>query len=75
MSAPAAKRPPRRFGRGMANPAARLSDRDVLAIRARAGRGDDRAALARLFGVARATIDDLAAGRAWRHLADAEAPA
>ena len=44
---------------------AKLRPRDVRIIRWRLGKGHSHAAIARDYGLAAATIDDLAAGRTW----------
>lgn len=53
--------------RGEKNTNARLTEEQVLAIRALKGKISQRE-IAALFGVARSTIDDIHSGRTWKHL-------
>ncbi|NVI27306.1 hypothetical protein G4D42_29600 [Burkholderia pseudomallei] len=54
---------------GVANPGAKLNDAAVRTIRAELARGTARRVLAHRFAVGRATIDDIATRRSWRHVA------
>lgn len=54
--------------RGTRNPSSKLTEALVLEIRTRTAAGESRAHLARVFGVARATVRAAAFGRSWSHL-------
>lgn len=54
--------------RGEDVPSARLTEADVLAIRAAVGVGATQRAVAKLYGVHFATISDIVARRTWRHI-------
>lgn len=54
--------------KGTKNPAAKLTERDVLAIRARHDAGESKSALARSFGVSWRAIDFVISGHHWRHV-------
>lgn len=54
---------------GERNPQAKLIPADVKAIRTMAKRGEKTSRIAELYSVCRATINDITAGRKWRHVA------
>jgi len=58
--------------RGRRNPAARLTEEDVVVIRERLRRGDMGITLAAEFGVSAATISAIKVGRLWPHLEEGE---
>jgi hypothetical protein len=62
------KRMHKGYARGEKVNTARLSATDVLAIRRRAGAGEQKTALAREFGVSKSAIGYAVAGKTWRHL-------
>lgn len=55
--------------RGERNGFARLTAADVRAIRAAIAAGEPRRSIARRMRLGAATVDDIAAGRTWRHVA------
>lgn len=59
--------------RGQTHCCARLTEADVLSIRAQATAGRGPTLLAKEFGVARTTVQAIVEGRTWRHLLDARA--
>jgi hypothetical protein len=67
---------PECVARGTAHAGAKLTDSQVIEIRLRVSAGaSSNAAVARAFGVSRSTVDMIASGRHWRHLAIAEVAA
>lgn len=58
-----------RAARGAGNGQARLTEADVVLIRALRGAGTPYAELAERFSVAKATVKDVAERRTWRHVA------
>jgi len=64
-------------GRGIAKSGeqhcrARLTEDDVLAIRARAAAGETQRPLAREYGVDQATISNIVTRKSWKHVQDSE---
>jgi hypothetical protein len=55
-------------GRGERNSAAKLTEAAVLLVRSWSLKGITQKSIAYHFGVSRATIGDILAGRTWRHL-------
>jgi hypothetical protein len=59
---------PERQVRGVRHPQAKLTECQVIEIRAARARGERGCDLARLYGVCQTTISAIARGRVWRHL-------
>src|SRR5690606_38096456 len=57
-----------RQARGEGNAGAKLSEAQVLTILDRLNNGDTQRQIAREYGVAKGTIQFIAAGKTWRHL-------
>lgn len=55
-------------GKGAENSQARLSESDVMEIRALVASGEQKASVARRFGVSKWNISLIVSGRTWRHL-------
>lgn len=58
---------------GEKHPNAKLLPEQVHLIRHRVRQGETRAGVARAMGLAAATVDDIIAGRKWKHLPELEA--
>lgn len=54
--------------RGEANAAAKLTEREVLEIRAAVAAGESRRAIARRTGLDRVTVGEIVARKTWRHI-------
>jgi hypothetical protein len=55
--------------RGETSPLAKLTERDVLAIRAAVSARTPRRAIAQQFAISESTVCDIIKGRSWRHVA------
>lgn len=55
-------------GPGMASPAAKLTDQDVIAIKLRLAAGESPASISQNYPVGRSAISEIKAGRSWSHV-------